>query len=401
MAAKNWDVIVLGAGGAGLFCAARAAARGRSVLALDHADKLGKKILISGGGRCNFTNTGAGPANYQSANEHFAKSALSRFTPDDFLALAKKHAIPYYEKKLGQQFCRDSAIRIVDLLLSECREAGAQIELNSKIEKVGACDPAKNEGRRFFVRTDRGVLYAQNLVVATGGLSIPKIGASDLGYRIAKQFELKVTELAPALVSLTMNQAFLRRFGALSGVSVDSVVSVNGKKFRENILFTHTGLSGPAILQVSLHWHPGDSLSIDLSPDKSLRELFDSLKNSKSRKELKTVLGEIYSDRFADALCEEFGAPGGPLAEKPDQALRDLARRLHAWEVKPVDTGGYAKAEVTRGGVSTEELSSKTLESKKVPGLFFIGEVVDVTGWLGGYNFQWAWASAAAAAESF
>ncbi|MGZ3702771.1 MAG: NAD(P)/FAD-dependent oxidoreductase [Bdellovibrionota bacterium] len=395
----HWDVIVLGAGGAGLFCAARAAARGRRVLALDHADKLGKKILISGGGRCNFTNTGAGPANYQSTNEHFAKSALSRYRPDDFLALARKHEIPFYEKKLGQQFCRDSAQRIVDLLLAECREAGARIELNTKIEKVGGCDPAKNEGGRFFVRTERGTFYAESLVVATGGLSIPKIGATDLGYRIAKQFELKVTELAPALVSLTMGQTFLRRFGALSGVSVDSIVSVNGKSFRENILLTHTGLSGPAILQVSLHWKSGDPIEVNLSPERDLTELFLGLKKANSRKELKTVLGEIYSDRFAEALCEEFSVPAGPLAEKSDQVLRDLARRLHKWELHPVDTGGYGKAEVTRGGVSTDELSSKTLESKKVSGLYFIGEVVDVTGWLGGYNFQWAWASAAAAAE--
>ncbi|MGZ3660948.1 MAG: NAD(P)/FAD-dependent oxidoreductase [Bdellovibrionota bacterium] len=395
----HWDVIVLGAGGAGLFCAARAAARGRRVLALDHADKLGKKILISGGGRCNYTNTGAGQANYQRTNDHFAKSALSRLRPEHFIALARKHEIPFYEKKLGQQFCRDSAQRIVDLLLAECREAGARIELNTKIEKVGGCDPDKNEGGRFFVRTERGTFYAESLVVATGGLSIPKIGATDLGYRIAKQFELKVTELAPALVSLTMGQTFLRRFGALSGVSVDSIVSVNGKSFRENILLTHTGLSGPAILQVSLHWKSGDPIEVNLSPERDLTELFLGLKKANSRKELKTVLGEIYSDRFAEALCEEFSVPAGPLAEKSDQVLRDLARRLHKWELHPVDTGGYGKAEVTRGGVSTDELSSKTLESKKVSGLYFIGEVVDVTGWLGGYNFQWAWASAAAAAE--
>lgn len=395
----HWDVLVLGAGGAGLFCAARAAARGRRVLALDHADKLGRKILISGGGRCNFTNLGAGPANYFSANEHFAKSALSRFTPQDFLALVKKHEVPFYEKKLGQQFCKDTAQRIVDLLAAECAEAGARVELNAKIEKVGACDPAKNEGGRFFVRTDRGVLYAESLVVATGGLSMPKIGASDLGYRIAKQFELKVTELAPALVALTMPQAFVRRFGALSGASVDCALSVRGKIFRENLLFTHTGISGPAILQASLHWHPGDSLVVNLSPDLDLAEYFAELKKANVRKELRTVLAEKFTDRLADALAEEFAVPNGPLAEKPDQVLRELARKLHAWTITPVDTAGYGRAEVTRGGVSTEELSSKTLEARKVPGLFFVGEVVDVTGWLGGYNFQWAWASAAAAGD--
>jgi predicted Rossmann fold flavoprotein len=395
----HYDVIVLGAGGAGLFCAARAAARGRRVLALDHADKLGKKILISGGGRCNFTNLGASPANYHSSNEHFAKSALSRFSPQDFLALIRKYDVPYFEKKLGQQFCKDTAQRIVDLLLAECREYGARIEIGVKIEKVGGCDPEKNEGGRFFVRTDKGTFYAESVVVATGGLSIPKIGATDLGYRIAKQFGLAVTELAPALVSLTMDPAFLRRFGALSGVSVDTIVSVRDKSFRENILFTHTGLSGPAILQASLHWFPGDSIRVNLSPGGSLEELFLSLKKSNSRKELRTLLAELYSDRFAEALAEEFSVPAGPVAEKGDAALRDLARRLHAWELKPIGPGGYGKAEVTRGGVSTDELSSKTLESRHVPGLFFIGEVVDVSGWLGGYNFQWAWASAAAAAE--
>jgi predicted Rossmann fold flavoprotein len=396
----HWDVIVLGAGGAGLFCAARAAARGRRVLTLDHADKLGKKILISGGGRCNFTNLGAAPRNYFSGNEHFAKSALSRFTPQDFLALIKKHDVPFFEKKLGQQFCKDTAQRIVDLLLAECREVGARIELGVKIEKVGGCDPEKNEGARFFVRTEPfGNLYADSVVVATGGLSIPKIGATDLGYRIAKQFELKVTELAPALVSLSMDQGFLRRFGALSGVSVDTTVSVRGQSFRENVLLTHSGLSGPAILQASLHWFPGDSILIDLSPALPLAEHFLGLKKANSRKELRTVLAELYSDRFAEALAEEFAVPAGPLAEKADSVLRELAKRLHAWELKPIGTGGYGKAEVTRGGVATEELSSKTLEARKVPGLFFVGEVVDVTGWLGGYNFQWAWASAAAAAE--
>lgn len=396
----HWDVIVLGAGGAGLFCAARAASRGRRVLALDHGDKLGRKILISGGGRCNFTNLGAGPVNYFSANEHFSKSALSRFTPQHFLAFVKKHGIPFYEKKLGQQFCRDSAQSIVDLLKSECQEAGARIELNTKIEKVGPCDPAKNSGGRFWVRTDRGVLYAESLVVATGGLSIPKIGASDLGYRIARQFGLEVTELAPALVSLTMDSVFLRRFGALSGVSIDCVVSVKNKKFRENVLFTHTGISGPAILQASLHWFSGESIEIDLSPDQKLEEFFLAQKKANVRKELKTILAEKFSDRLAEAFCEEFSVPLGPLVEKGDQVLRDLARKLHQWQLRPVGTGGYGKAEVTRGGVSTSELSSKTLEARKVPGLYFIGEVVDVTGWLGGYNFQWAWASAAAAAEN-
>ncbi len=395
-----WEVLILGAGGAGLFCAATAARRGKRVLALDHADKLGKKILISGGGRCNFTNLGAGPQNYFSANEHFAKSALSRFRPEDFLALVKKHEIPFFEKKLGQQFCRDSAQKIVDLLRAECEEAGAQIRLNVRVEKVESCDPAEQDGARFRVRTDQGAIYAQSVVVATGGLSIPKIGATDLGYRIARQFGIAVTELAPALVSLSLDKQFLQQFQALSGVSVDSVVHVRQQKFRENILFTHTGLSGPAILQASLHWFPGDPIQIDLSPDLRLDEYFLAMKKAGSRKEVKTLVAEKFSDRLAEALCQAWAAPAGSVGERSDQALRDFGQRFHSWELWPVGTGGYGKAEVTRGGVSTEELSSRTLESKKVPGLYFIGEVVDVTGWLGGYNFQWAWASAAAAGES-
>jgi len=395
-----WDVLVLGAGGAGLFCAATAARRGKRVLALDHADKLGKKILISGGGRCNFTNLGTKADNFLSANGHFAKSALSRFTPQDFMALIAKHGVPFYEKKLGQQFCVDTAQRIVDLLKAECDQAGAQIQLDVKVEKVESCDAATHAGARFRVRTNQGAMYATSVVVATGGLSIPKIGATDLGYRIAKHFDLTITELAPALVSLNMDGAFLRRFGALSGVSLDVEVSVRGKKFRENMLFTHTGLSGPAILQASLHWLPDDLLTLNLAPDLDLNQHFMRLKKANCRKEIRYMLGDGFSERLADAICAELQAPVGPLAEKSDAALVEFARRLHAWQIKPIGTGGYGRAEVTRGGVATEELSQKTLEAKKVPGLFFIGEVVDVTGWLGGYNFQWAWASGAAAGGS-
>jgi len=392
-----YDVLVLGGGGAGLFCAATAARLGKKAVVLDHADKLGKKILISGGGRCNFTNIGARPETYFSANEHFCKSALSRFTPDDFLSLVKKHGIPYYEKKLGQLFCVDTAENIVQMLKAECAESGAEIRLGTKIESISSLQEGS---ARFKVTTDRGELLARSVVVATGGLSIPKIGATDLGYRIAKQFGLEVTNLAPALVNLTMPPDFLARFSGLSGVSVDSIVTVRGKNFRENVLFTHTGISGPAVLQVSLHWYPGDSLILNLSPEFRLEEHFLEQKKAGSRKEVKTLLGARVTDRLAEALCSALSAPAGPVCEKSDQALREFGQRLHSWELKPSGTGGYGKAEVTRGGVSTDELSSKTLESKKVPGLFFIGEVVDVTGWLGGYNFQWAWASGAAAGES-
>lgn len=391
-----FDLIVLGGGGAGLFCASTAARRGKRTLVLDHADKLGKKILISGGGRCNFTNVGARAETYKSENEHFAKSALSRFTPADFLELVKKHGVPYYEKKLGQLFCVDSAQRIVDLLRAECAETGAEIRLGVKIESIDRLEG----GARFRVNTEKGALQAHSVVVATGGLSIPKVGATDLGYRIAKQFGLEVTELAPALVNLLMPVDFLARFGGLSGVSVDCVLSANGKSFRENMLFTHTGISGPAVLQVSLHWLEGDPVICDLSPDKNLEEHFLSLKKQGSRKEVKTVLADLLTERLAEAIAPAFAAPAGPVCEKSDQALRELTRKLHRWELRPSGTGGYQKAEVTRGGVSTKELSSKTLEAKKVPGLYFIGEVVDVTGWLGGYNFQWAWASGAAAGSS-
>ncbi len=394
-----WDLIVLGGGGAGLFCASTAARRGKSTLVLDHADKLGKKILISGGGRCNFTNLGARAETYRSENEHFAKSALSRFTPQDFLALVSKHGIPFYEKKLGQLFCVDSAQRIVDLLKAECAESGAAIRLGVQIKSIDHM-PEGVEGARFKVCTEKGDFHARSVAVATGGLSIPKIGATDLGYQIARKFGLEVTELAPALVNFLMPPEFLARFGGLSGISVDCELSVNGKKFRENILFTHTGISGPAVLQVSLHWHEGQPIYADLSPGKNLESYFLEMKKSGVRKEVRTVLADLLSERLANAIAPAFAAPEGPICEKSDQALRDLARKLHRWELRPSGTGGYQKAEVTRGGVSTGELSSKTMESKRVPGLYFIGEVVDVTGWLGGYNFQWAWASGHAAGES-
>jgi predicted Rossmann fold flavoprotein len=389
-----WDVVVIGAGGAGMMCAATAARRGRRTLLLDHASKLGQKILISGGGRCNFTNTGAGPHAYYSANAHFMKSAMARFKPADFIVLVEKHGIPYYEKKLGQLFCNDSAQSIVGLLKAELEEAGAELRMGTQIKSIDKSP----EG--FSLQTSAGEITCQSLVIATGGLSIPKIGATDFGYKLAEQFGLAVTRLDPALVSLTMPDTFLGRFGGLSGASLDCEVSCNGKKFRENILFTHTGLSGPAILQVSLHWFPGDDIVINLSPEKPLRDFFLGKKKEGSQKEVRTLMAELFTARIGEKLAEEFQVPGSPVNQVADKILQQLADGLHAWKLKPTTTGGYGKAEVTRGGVNTDELSSKNLEAKKVPGLFFIGEVVDVTGWLSGYNFQWAWASGHAARES-
>lgn len=392
---ETFDLIVIGAGGAGMMCAARAARRGRRVLVVDHASTLGKKILISGGGRCNFTNIRANPSTYFSDNEHFAKSALARFTPADFIALIEKHGVPYYEKKLGQLFCVDSAQRIVDLLRDECQEAGAEIRLGVKVEDVNL----GKEGHRFEVSSSTGLLKTNSIVIATGGLSMPKIGATDFGHQVAKKFGLEMTTLDPALVMLTFSKEFMQKFD-IAGISIDAEVSVAGKKFRENILFTHSGLSGPAMLQVSLYWFPGEKISINLSPEFSLTDWFMEKKKEGSRKEWRTLLSERMSDRLATCLADFFEVPAGPVAQMSDQLLKSLATKLHAWELEPAGNGGYNRAEVTRGGVSTNELSSKTMEAKKVPGLYFIGEVVDVTGMLGGYNFQWAWASGVAAGDS-
>lgn len=394
---ETWDVVVLGAGGAGMMCAATAARRGRRTLALDHGEKLGRKILISGGGRCNFTNTGAASRNYFSGNEHFAKSAMARFRPQDFVALVEKHEIPYYEKKLGQLFCHDSAQRIVDLLRAECEEAGAEIRLKTNIIDVEPLAREGETGPRYRVLTEAGEILAESVVVATGGPSVPKVGATDFGQRLAARLGLRLTTLDAALVSLSMDQKFTGRFGGLSGVSVDSEVSVGSQKFRENILFTHTGLSGPAILQASLHWFTGEKIRINLSPDRSVEALLMAAKKEGSQKLVRNVYGELFTERLTEKFAEEFEIPATPIAQTADATLRKIAERTHRWELIPTSNGGYGKAEVTRGGVDTDELSSRSLEAKSRPGLFFIGEVVDVTGWLGGYNFQWAWASGTAA----
>jgi predicted Rossmann fold flavoprotein len=392
--AETRDVLILGAGGAGLMCALHAARRGLRVLILDHADKIGGKILISGGGRCNFTNIDARPANYVSENEHFCKSALSRYTPADFLEMVRAHGIPFHEKKLGQLFCDRSARDIVEMLGLECQRAGVEIRLRHKILKT---ERAENG---FAVETDHGAFAAPSLVVATGGLSIPKIGATGLGYKIAKHFGLRVTETRPALDGFVFADADTPFFAALAGTACDTTIACGGLSFRENILFTHKGLSGPAALQASLHWSLGEALEIDLLPDGDAAEHFRRKREEGSRSLLRTVVGELMPARLADAMVSKHFPADLPFYQANEKALAAFAESLHRWTPVPSGTVGYSKAEVTRGGVDTNELSSKTMEARKVPGLYFVGEVVDVTGWLGGYNFQWAWASGWAAAQA-
>lgn len=403
------DVVIIGAGGAGMMCAIQAGRRGRTVLVLDHSKKLGGKILISGGGRCNFTNLGASPAQYVSKNPHFCKSALSRFTPGDFIEMVKAHDIPFHEKKLGQQFCDRSAEEIVEMLKKECDEAGAEIKLGcsvlgiERLEHAGASK--KNDGAlsdtpaRFQVKTSLGDFQCESLVVATGGLSIPKIGATGFGYELARQFGHSIIETEPALDGFTFSAADSERFRGLAGISVDCTIECGGVSFRENALFTHAGLSGPAALQASLHWNRGDAVTIDLSPDRDLFQFFIQKKHEGNRSLVKNLLSEVLASRLAERLCELDFQSTLPLPQVSERELEVFCKKLHRFVIVPAGTVGYSKAEVTRGGVNTDELSSKTMESKRVPGLYFIGEVVDVTGWLGGYNFQWAWASGWAAGQ--
>jgi predicted Rossmann fold flavoprotein len=401
---ETFDVVVIGAGGAGMMCAREAGKRGRKVAVIDHAGKVGAKILISGGGRCNFTNTGAGPENYVSQNPHFCKSALSRFTPADFIALVKEHGIPYHEKKLGQLFCDRSAKDIVEMLVSECETAETKFFLECKCEKVdwGTPSPARGEGT-FKIRTNLGEFVSDSLVIATGGLSIPKVGATDFGYRIAHQFGLKVVYPAPALDGFRLNQEDLKRFGDLTGVSVDALVTCNKAAFPENVLFTHAGLSGPAALQASLYWDTDDPVEINFLPSfepGNLEEWFLKKKEKGLKSEVKTLLGDLLPQRLAERLCELELPPHANLLQLSGKKISDFSRLLQSFTFIPASTIGYGKAEVTRGGVDTDELSSKTMGCKKVPGLYFIGEVVDVTGQLGGYNFQWAWSSGWAAGQA-
>ncbi|MGB6386713.1 MAG: NAD(P)/FAD-dependent oxidoreductase [Terriglobales bacterium] len=384
---QKYDVIILGAGAAGLMCAIEAGKRGRSVLLLERADRIGKKILISGGGRCNFTNLHTSPENFLSANRHFAKSALARYTPADFVRLVEKHRIPYHEKKLGQLFCDRAASDITTMLEQECRDAGVEIRLNTKVRDV--CKNERGEFGQFTVQAEDSSFSAPRLVVATGGLSIAKIGATPFGYDLARQFGLKVEPTRAALVPLVFSERDRKRWCDLAGVSTDVVASLRSTKqtFRENVLFTHHGLSGPAILQISSYWDSNEAIQIDLAPDCNLDAALRT-RGYRDESNWKLLLREMLPRRFADRWLETY-----PLAGKSDRAFVDAERQLHSWEVRPEGTEGYGKAEVTAGGVDTSELFSETMESRKVPGLFFIGEVVDVTGQLGGFNFQWAWAS--------
>ncbi|HUK30238.1 MAG TPA: NAD(P)/FAD-dependent oxidoreductase [Candidatus Acidoferrum sp.] len=384
---QKFDAIVLGAGAAGLMCAIEAGKRGRRVAVLEHADRIGKKILISGGGRCNFTNIHCRPENFISANPHFAKSALARYTPDDFIALVKKHRITFHEKTLGQLFCDRSAHEIVSLLESECRAANVEIFLNSKVREV-----KHSEG--FSIHTNFAEFHAPALVVATGGLSIPKLGATSFGYDLARQFNLRIVEPRPGLVPLLLSAEDQSRYCDLAGVSTEVGACTGKQSFREKMLITHRGLSGPAILQISSYWNPGESIRIDLAPD---RDVTKSIRNTNVRNATiaRAAFHKILPSRLA-ARWLELNAP----KSWTNKEVADLEHRAHEWTISPAGTEGYEKAEVTAGGVNTDELSGKTMECRKVPGLYFIGEVVDVTGQLGGFNFQWAWASGAAAGRA-
>ncbi|AKM07200.1 NAD(P)/FAD-dependent oxidoreductase [Pelagerythrobacter marensis] len=393
---QDYDIIVLGGGAAGLMCAAVAGQRGRRVLVLERAAEVGRKILISGGGRCNFTNIHTAPDRYLSANPHFAKSALSRYTPHDFLALVERHAIAWHEKTLGQLFCDGSARQIVAMLLDECaaaQAAGGQVDVRCG-EEIG--DVARVDGR-FDVTTPGGTQSAPALVIATGGPSIPKMGASDFAYRLARRFGLRIVEPRPALVPLTLGGEDVL-FRELSGVSAPVEARCGRAAFRKAALFTHRGLSGPAILQVSSYWRPGDEVAIDFLPGTAPEWLVEA-KRQTPRAHLRTVLGERLPDRLATTLAERIGL-SGDLGNLPDKRLRAAGQALSDWRFHPNGSEGFAKAEVTLGGIATSELSSRTMEAGSVPGLYTIGEAVDVTGWLGGYNFQWAWASAVAAGNA-
>lgn len=389
---EKFDVIIIGAGAAGLMCAAEAGKRHRKVLVLEQANKPGKKILMSGGGRCNFTNYHINPDDYISHNPHFCKSALSRYTQWDFIDLVKRHHIPFHEKKLGQLFCDHKSQDILNMLLFECEQAQVEIRLNSKIEKI-----EKVNDHHFKIISSRGHFHCQSLVIATGGLSIPTMGASPFGYKIAEQFGIKVWPTRAGLVPFTLKEEEKEKLSVLSGVAVDSLVSNKQISFRENILFTHRGLSGPAILQISSYWQSDEEVMINMLPEINASSLLKLAKQSQPQKQLKSIMTEYLPKRVIEIF---FGAAAEKkLGTMAHQELEEIAKTVNAWLVKPNGTEGYRTAEVTLGGVDCDAISSKTMAAMNVPGLFFIGEVLDITGWLGGYNFQWAWASGWAAGQ--
>ena len=389
MIPHKFDVVILGAGAAGLMCAIEAGKRGRRVVVLERADRIGKKILISGGGRCNFTNLYCTPENFLSANPHFCKSALARYTPADFISLVERYRIAYHEKHKGQFFCDGSAREIVRMLEAECRGARVEIVTAAKIREVG------KTGEEFHVALEGAEYRSAKLVVAAGGLSIPKIGATALGYDLARQFGLKIVDCRPGLVPLTFGTKDVESYGDLAGVSADTVTSCDSQEFHDKMLITHRGLSGPAILQISSYWRPGEAITIDLAPGRDLTAALRSATGRRDAAAAKNAFRAVLPQRFADRWLE---------IHKPkdwtNRSLAELEHGVHHWQVAPAETEGYEKAEVTAGGVDTNELSARTMESRKVPGLFFIGEVVDVTGQLGGFNFQWAWASGYCAGQA-
>jgi len=391
----RYDVLVIGAGAAGLMCAATAGQRGLRVLLVEHANRPGKKILMSGGGRCNFTNTGTAPECFLSANPHFCKSALARYTPWDFIAMVERHGIAYHEKELGQLFCDVSSKLVVRMLLDECEAAGVELRIGCSVERV-----VHGDGGRFSLHTSQGRFSASALVVATGGLSIPSMGASGFGYDLARQFSHAVLPTRAGLVPLTLSGRPREQLEGLSGVSLPVAASCNGTTFRNAMLFTHRGISGPAILQISSYWQPGDRLLLDLLPGQDAHAVLEHARAERPAAELRTVLGDLLPRRFAQRLCEGWLSqlqPSRPMRQFTPAQLQEVAGLLAAWPLVASGTEGYRTAEVTLGGVDTDGISSRTMQSLSVPGLYFIGEVLDVTGWLGGYNFQWAWASAHAA----
>jgi predicted Rossmann fold flavoprotein len=390
--AETFDAVIVGGGAAGLMCALTAGQRGRRVLVIEHANKVGKKILMSGGGRCNFTNTGTTPANYLSANPHFCKSALARYTPWDFIAMVERHRIAYHEKELGQLFCDESSKLIVKMLVDECMAAGVRINTGCSIERI-----VRGEGDSGFrVHTTQGAVSSASLVVASGGLSIPSMGASGFGYELARGYGHTVLPTRAGLVPLTLSGKHQERLQDLSGVALPVTASCNGRSFSNQLLITHRGVSGPSILQISSYWQPGDDLRLDLLPGRDAMDWLLTQQRERPAAELKTVLGDAMPKRFAQRLCELW-LSNKPMKQYNAPELKQLAATLSAWPLVASGTEGYRTAEVTLGGVDTDEVSSSTMMSKRVPGLYFIGEVIDVTGWLGGYNFQWAWASGHAA----